>query len=64
MGELPHNPEEKSTFYFALKALIVVGSLVVLYYVISPYQNCVRDYAYLIESGISTSIECAVNTSW
>jgi len=41
---------------FIVKVLVIVGSLVLLYYLFSPYQNCIRK--------INNAAWCIHNTSW
>ena len=41
---------------FLFKALVVGAILVALYFVLSPYQNCLRD--------VGAEAYCAQNTSW
>lgn len=43
-------------------ALIVIGVIVVLYYVISPYQNCMRYYEEPDKQMRSKA--CNLDTKW
>lgn len=41
------------------KVVIVVAAIVVVYFVVSPYQNCMRD-----GPGSRPAAWCSRNTSW
>ena len=43
-------------------ALIIIGVLVALYYIFSPYQNCLRDIKS--PTAVSKNIQCSRLTKW
>jgi hypothetical protein len=40
---------------------LIVGVVLVLYYIMSPYQNCVREFDRL---GRTNTLWCSANTRW
>lgn len=49
---------------FLIKVVIVLVAIVGLYYLVSPYQNCVRDNAVGDTERYQVSEWCQKNTSW
>jgi hypothetical protein len=57
----------EDTKQFIIKALSLGAVLLVLYFVFSPYRNCMKgQQSYIEESGSASEsiVYCAANTDW
>jgi len=57
----------EDTKQFIIKVLVAGAVLLVLYFVFSPYRNCMRgQQSYIEESGSASEsiVFCAANTNW
>jgi len=46
------------------KYLIILGAIALLYYIMSPYESCMREYSSQIKNQASRSNMCKEVSKW
>jgi hypothetical protein len=54
----------EDTKQFIIKALSLGAVLLVLYFVFSPYRNCLRESGDFFDLDVTLAAFCGANTDW